>query len=446
MLTDIFHDQLVFIALTSAAVLLTAAACFVLARRARTRPWSWAGLGAAVTAVLALTLFLPGDGVMSDSGQCVINPDLAEPFTTEQGRLNLAFFVPVGLFGVLAVRRLLPVVAGGIGLSLSIELVQTLTPGIVRACDSSDLQMNGLGAVIGALAAWGALRAARRELPSAAAAAKPTTLAAGGALVVTAAVWAAFITPTSVYATTMRVAGEKEREAAEDAVTRAFGDRYTLDDVQVASGSGGAPSSLWITTSGGGAELSWPDASRFTAQPSSGFPVEGVTAPPADEQEAIGVARRYAEPRYPWIRGAEARADAVGGNADQGWKVSLRHLGDGGIVLPSRVDVHISAAGHIAQLLVLDMEEPDDLPEPTVDRERAAAVALQRHGLSEERDGVRVRECELHAMDRDGGWAVEWVCAMDFDDPMIMEEPVFVDALTGQPQHPRPMHELSVQE
>ncbi|MBT2468157.1 VanZ family protein [Streptomyces sp. ISL-66] len=63
--------------------------------------------------------------------------------------MNAALFVPLAFFACWATRRPLPVLAASFVLSGTIELVQALTPGMGRACDSADLAANGVGAAAG---------------------------------------------------------------------------------------------------------------------------------------------------------------------------------------------------------------------------------------------------------------------------------------------------------
>jgi hypothetical protein len=78
--------------------------------------------------------------------------------------LNVALFVPAGLFITLATHRPWRVLVALVGLSLLIEVVQDLT--YVGAPDPADLVANSLGAAIGAIIAVGYLALAARLRPS----------------------------------------------------------------------------------------------------------------------------------------------------------------------------------------------------------------------------------------------------------------------------------------
>ncbi|MGW2184167.1 VanZ family protein [Streptomyces sp. NPDC001732] len=96
----------------------------------------WAGLAGTLTGVLGVTFMGSGPA----SGQCVINHDLAEPFRTTQGLWNLAMTVPLGLFALMALRRILPAAVGVVALPLAIEFTQAAANGLGRVCDSADAE------------------------------------------------------------------------------------------------------------------------------------------------------------------------------------------------------------------------------------------------------------------------------------------------------------------
>jgi hypothetical protein len=78
--------------------------------------------------------------------------------------LNVALFVPAGLFATLATRRPWRVLVALVGLSLLIEVVQDLT--YLGAPDPADLLANALGAALGVIVASGYLSLAARLRPS----------------------------------------------------------------------------------------------------------------------------------------------------------------------------------------------------------------------------------------------------------------------------------------
>ncbi|WP_407548677.1 VanZ family protein [Streptomyces sp. Pv4-95] len=440
MFSAIFQNKTGFIIFAALAVPAVAVLCFWLAQRAGRRPWSHAALGAAVTAEIALTLFLPSGGAAAEASRvCVINRNYAEPFATQQGLLNLLLFAPIGFFGLMALRSLLPAVAGSILLSLATELLQTLVPGVSRGCDSSDLQMNALGGLLGIAVAWVVLRLAKRPAIPPRRHARATAIASAVVLVVAGIAAATWITPVAVDATSLQFTGEKEEASAQRAIRQAFGDRYEISNVQLQAGVDDSPDLLLIALDEGSAELTWPDASQLNVSlesssqttPSS-FAIPGVTKRPAGKEDALPIARRYAQQHFPReLRGAEPRVYPVGDRAELGWIVSWRRRNGGGVLMPMRLDVQINTAGRVSQLLVRNDKDPHDLPALNVDKATAQRTALQ--ALHQPKGHkVRVADSELLAVQREGKWRAQWLTGFETDDPSVVLDPVYVDANTGK--------------
>ncbi|MFF4180763.1 VanZ family protein [Streptomyces sp. NPDC001750] len=173
-------------------------------------------------------------------------------------------FVPIGFFGVLAVRRMLPVFLGGSLLSVVTELCQALAPWAGRSCDSSDVQMNVLGAGLGTLAAWASVRATRGELLPAQAVLKPMAVIFGNGLLACAVVWKLWITPLALDSTSLQMADGDEKAQARQVLSAAFDDHFDITNVQLQSGQNGASDMLMVTLKSGFAELSWPDKEQLT--------------------------------------------------------------------------------------------------------------------------------------------------------------------------------------
>lgn len=115
--------------------------------------------GASLIAVLVLTL-LP-DGARSGGITCTVQ--FSAPFQGIDTLANIAMTVPLVLFLGTATNRPLTVLAGGVALSVAIEVVQALAPVLGRRCDTNDLFMNAVGAVLAALVALVICRADRRR-------------------------------------------------------------------------------------------------------------------------------------------------------------------------------------------------------------------------------------------------------------------------------------------
>jgi len=121
----------------------------------------------AVSVVGILGLTMLGGSTASGSSNLIPGRTIVEELTggTPLGVFNVvgnvAMFVPFGWLLVLAAARrpLVLAVVAGVGLSVVIELVQSL---IGRVSDIDDVILNGTGAVVGACGAL-LLRAATRS-------------------------------------------------------------------------------------------------------------------------------------------------------------------------------------------------------------------------------------------------------------------------------------------
>lgn len=102
---------------------------------------------ATVATLVALALTLTPDKSANTAVTCSF-----EPFFFFNDIFNMVlFFLPV-LFAVIAIRRPLIGLAGGIGLSMVIETVQATTLFLGRRCDINDWLANSTGTLFGVLA------------------------------------------------------------------------------------------------------------------------------------------------------------------------------------------------------------------------------------------------------------------------------------------------------
>lgn len=435
MLQAVLHDRLPFLIVLTLAGVAVGVAAFLYAR-VRGAFGAWWGLsGASVVLVLGATVFFPTRSGGAN-GWCTINKDLWEPMVTEQGVLNAVLFVPLGFFGVLATRRVMPVVAAGVLGSMLIEVGQSLVPLMGGACDSGDVQMNSLGTVIGAACGWAAGRG--RGVALAAGARRTARIAAGTALV-TALVFGLFVQYQVVDGTSLRTAAGDERTAAESAVREAFGDRYTISAVQFSPGVDGASGSLQVTFKEQlTAMLTWPEADYLSVQLEASsepgpvsFPVEGATRPHS-EAEAERLAVAYANAHYPWV--AEARHRETTSMGEFGWMTSWRWAQDG-VLMPRGLDVQLNTAGRVSQLVVNSgPDKVEDLPAETVSRAQAEAKV---------REAVTVTTAHVRAMTKKafkvrGEWRAVWLVRVT---PAAggQAETMSVDAASGEVANGTPL-------
>ncbi|MFG3343434.1 VanZ family protein [Streptomyces sp. NPDC048018] len=239
MLYAVFNGHGMFIVL---ATLLSATVGFVVYKQSPTGTERRAlkGLfGASVTAVVSLTLWSTGSPIQQPR-VCVVNRDLIEPFTTDQGLLNAGLFLPVGLLGALATRKIIGTIAFGIVLTFAIETLQGALPFLGRGCDTSDLQMNSLGEAVGALLGW---LITTVEKPRAAflhpwrARSVHTAVSAVAAF---GLIWGLAVEPQPVDRTLgIGRADSAQEEALQAAVDDAFDGHYKVSRIEFASGPDG---------------------------------------------------------------------------------------------------------------------------------------------------------------------------------------------------------------
>ncbi|MEU2558957.1 VanZ family protein [Streptomyces longispororuber] len=378
-----------------------------------------------------MTLFFPGAG--GSGATCVLNKDFAEPFKTEQGLLNAGMFAPLGFFALIASRRALVTAAWLVATPLVIEVGQAVLPWVGRNCDSGDAEMNILGGLGGALAAWLGTRIVKTPLKPVQAQLRPALLGSGAALAVCAVTWQVAITPIAVDATSLQSPDDAQKQAATDAFRKAFGNRYSFANVQLQPGPDGRDNLLITLRRDGEATLSWPKKDHFnvsletSSEPGpNSYPVDGASHTALDSAKAYDLARRYAGEHYPWaLRGSTHRTYPVGEKAEFGWLTSWRFVKDG-VVMPAKLDVEINRAGRVSQLNVESGPADVDLPPVKVTQQQAVArVRAAQTTL----DGIRVKARRLAAYEVRGQWRAQWVVAIipkDSDPTSVL-----VDATTG---------------
>ncbi|MEV7278383.1 VanZ family protein [Streptomyces sp. NPDC093111] len=439
MLYAVFNGHGMFIAL---ATLLSVTVGFVVHRSAPPGAERRALKGlfaASVTAVVSLTLWSTGSPVHQPR-MCVVNRDLVEPFTTDQGLLNAGLFLPVGLLGVLATRKVLGSVAFGVLLTFSIETLQGSLTFLGRGCDSSDLVMNSLGVVTGALAGWAVTAFERPRAGLLHPWRARSTYAAMSTVAALALVWGVAIEPQVVD----RTLGIGRADAAQEAAIRAvvdasFDGYYKVSGVDFASGPDGTGTVMAQFSGGGSAELRWPGRDTFqayldmtsTGRP-SGYPLPGATASPVDERQAQEVARAYAARHAAWgVRDARPRTTKVDEAAELGWMTSWRRYDANGVLMPMRLDVQVDRGGLVTQIVMTNIPDPR-LSSPRVRKKDAVEALL----TANERDGGKGDGAELLrpaatavllAMRDNGTWIPAWRIEVPGNQPVNGS----VNALTG---------------
>lgn len=120
-----------------------------------TRPRLTRALLAIVAAAIAALTLYP-DGEPSAAITCATELPYFSP-TAVESTANILLFIPLAFLIGLAWRRPVAATIVAIAASAAIEAVQAVVAAVGRACDTSDLITNAIGAVLGGLCAWGAL-------------------------------------------------------------------------------------------------------------------------------------------------------------------------------------------------------------------------------------------------------------------------------------------------
>lgn len=434
MLEAVFRGQSVFVLVALAITAGAGLGAHQLALRRSDRPVLIGLWVASAVGVLCLTLWSSGGSHVA--GNCTVNLGLLEPFRTEQGLLNAAMFVPLGLAGTLVTRRVLPAALAGAMLSCVVETVQGAVPAIGRACDTSDLVANSAGALAGAVIGRLLIGFLARDLAPWTFRTRPTVVGALAGLLALAGVWAECIQVDEVAATqAVGPASARQRQAVETAVSTAFGDYYPVKGVQYMASPGTDRGTVVANLPVGFLQLTWPDRADVTASldmsdrgAESGFPVPGVTTSPRTAAEARTIAGTYARRHYPWgTHGSTIEVSGVGDHATLGWLVSFRRR-RAGVLMPMRLDIEVDRAGRISQLSA--REAPDvRVAAATVARStaaRAAGKAVPACTGSAGRNTVTVGE--LLAVRRGRGWTAVWRTVVSCGSARTV---VNVDARTG---------------
>ncbi|MEU7422826.1 VanZ family protein [Streptomyces sp. NPDC040750] len=402
------------------ALVAGGAAWWLARRRGAAGAFWWLPLVFCLVGVLGVTLALRAGG--DGQGACVIDHQVTEPLYTTQGRWNLAMFVPLGLFGVLALRRPLPVLAGVSALPCVIELVQALTPFTSGICDSADVEMNAVGGVLGVAGALVLLRGRVAWW----AWGRCTLVVMGVLALVGAGVVRTAVTFDHVDGSGVRDARGDEREVAKRVVRQAFGDRYEVGDVRIRPGLDGYNGWMDVQFAGGfPAELMWPGGRRlivdFGATTARGFTVPGAV-PPHGAGDAYRVARSYMRAHYPWAESASWHttrpAPDDGSVAGKAWTVSWR-FEEHGVAMPRSLDVRVDRAGHVQGLTVDFGPRHLDLPSGLMTARQAEQVVRKTRREGDDDSGrPRIHARELtteQTWGNRGPWRAVWL--VEVGDP-----------------------------
>ncbi|MFH8633936.1 VanZ family protein [Streptomyces lydicus] len=380
MLEAVFKGHAAFTVIAIAISIAFFIAVLLASKKRTDRPVSLALWCTSIVSVLFLTLWV--NGGTQGAGTCVVNMTLLEPFGAEQGLLNSLMFMPVGFMGVFVTRRMIPAFACGVALSALIETAQGALPAIGRACDTSDFVSNSAGSMLGALIAFALVRVRQSDLSPWRVRRSSAVTTCVAFTVLLGTVWITSIQPYSVKAAeAVGSAASDQRSAVVKAVRQAFGDHYTVGNVQFSSSPDSDRGTVMASLPVGFLQINWPEADEITASldmsdsgKPAGFPVPGAPAHVETSKQAKKVAAAYAHSHFAWaVPGSKTEVAPVGEKASLGWLVSYRRYHDA-VLMPMRLDVQIDRTGHVSQLST--RKAPDvAVPHPRVNMEEALQLA-----------------------------------------------------------------------
>ncbi|GLW67902.1 hypothetical protein Kpho02_02010 [Kitasatospora phosalacinea] len=257
--------------------------------------------GVALAAELTATCYPTGGG-SSTHPVCAVSSDLAFVFGTEQGRMNVLMFVPLGLFAVLASGRPLAAAVGAVGLSALTETGQGLLPGVGRACDSSDFAANAAGGLAGVLLGCAVRLALRRRIRPGLREWQLSGALAAGVAVPVLLLQALVFSPTAPGGTVEATA--EQRELARRDAELLLGPGVEVVKVQREVGDGYPDQLAVMTRTSGSFTLEWPSGRlRYVFGHTDVPGPDGWPPVTISEQDARAAADRFARQ---WLVGRGA--------------------------------------------------------------------------------------------------------------------------------------------
>ncbi|MFE2943358.1 VanZ family protein [Streptomyces sp. NPDC059255] len=445
MLTAVFRGHESFVFLAAVFTLVVGGIAYMQARSRADRPLTMALWVASIAATISLTLWTTGGDT---AAQCVVNKDILEPFGTVQGQLNVAMFVPFGLLGALATRRLALMAPLCALFPALIETFQGLAPFISRLCDTSDFVSNTIGAALGVAVGFLANKAFKTSTARTTQVSRRPLIACGALAVILAGSWLVWMEPIVVERTvTQRTTSSAQESAIRNALDEAFGGYFKPDSFEFTPQGDGESGTIMANFKAGAAELSWPEPEQFTVNLISSdlekghtFPVPGVSGPVSSNEEAERVAVAYAENFAPWgLRESEISVSRIDEQADLGWIISWRRW-DRKVLLPMRLDVVVEPDGRVRDLIARNIDDPE-IPKVNISEDNAWAVLNDHYGNAA--DGAERGEPVLLAARRDGAWRVHWILTIKNDDLIMGGTVDATDGTFHSPEKRRAMPDAS---
>ncbi|MGW1404359.1 VanZ family protein [Streptomyces sp. NPDC002405] len=365
--------------------------------------------GAALAGVVTATLY-PISPDAPASATCFIERDVITGTFATQGLLNVLLFIPLAALATWLTRRPIPVTLACVALSATIEVTQALAPGMGRACDSTDLWTNSIGAFAGAGVAsaglyWGTARGGRdaavlisRRQVRRSLVGFATGIAAIG---LTSAFTVTFVMAEVAWANT---ASAEQQEAARKAVADFLGEQAHVASVQFFPGPAGGPGQISANTDRGVLEIEWPSREVLSGLLRSTSLALGPDTGPVSDGAALKAGTAFVQDHFPWALAGRTNVSAAGPQQPSKL-VSWRSRRDG-VLMPMRMDVLVGPDREIISFTARHIPDPE-LPSVRVDRRQAQAIATRKF------PGDVVHSGELLARtDNAGRWRPYWMLSV----------------------------------
>ncbi|MFF4860502.1 VanZ family protein [Streptomyces sp. NPDC001231] len=365
--------------------------------------------GAALAGVVTATLY-PISPDAPASATCFIERDVITGTFATQGLLNVLLFIPLAALATWLTPRPIPVTLACVALSATIEVTQALAPGMGRACDSTDLWTNSIGAFAGAGVAsaglyWGTARGGRdaavlisRRQVRRSLIGFATGIAAIG---LTSAFTVTFVMAEVAWANT---ASAEQQEAARKAVADFLGEQAHVASVQFFPGPAGGPGQISANTDRGVLEIEWPSREVLSGLLRSTSLALGPDTAPVSDGAALKAGTAFVQDHFPWALAGRTNVSAAGPQQPSKL-VSWRSRRDG-VLMPMRMDVLVGPDREIISFTARHIPDPE-LPSVRVDRRQAQAIATRKF------PGDVVHSGELLARtDNAGRWRPYWMLSV----------------------------------
>ncbi|MCW5251833.1 VanZ family protein [Streptomyces sp. SHP 1-2] len=365
--------------------------------------------GAALATVVSATLY-PISPDAPASATCFIERNIATETFTAQGLLNVLLFIPLAALATWLTRRPIPVALTCVALSATIEVVQALTPGMGRACDSTDLWTNSLGAFAGALIVgaglhWEATRGGRDTVILISRhQVRRSLIGFASGIAVLGLISAFTVTFVMAEVASANAASPEQRETARRAITDFLGEQARATSVQFFPGPAGGPGRISANTDRGVLDIEWPSREVTSGLLRPISPAVGPGTAPVSDDAALRAGTAFVRDHFPWALAGDTDVSAAG--PQQASKLVSWRSRENGVLMPMRMDVLVGPDLKITSFTARHIPDPE-LPSVRIGRQQAQTIATHKF------PGDIVHSGELLARtDGIGRWHPYWMLSV----------------------------------